>query len=89
MPLVSPWNSPYHPVSQKGGQKYMPRAFPCNHFPPYADIFHRLNPGGIIILTRLIQIENQIGGQYLAGIITDYDRTPGSMAGDCIYPLFP
>ncbi len=30
---VSPWNSPYHPVSQKGGQKYMPRAFPLQSFP--------------------------------------------------------
>ena len=64
-----------------------PGLSPCNHFPPYADIFHRLNPGGIIILARLIQIENQIGGQYLAGIITDYDRTPGSMAGRLHIPF--
>jgi hypothetical protein len=36
-----------------------------NHLPPYTYVLHRMNPGGILDLARLIEIENQVGRQYL------------------------
>ena len=56
-----------------------PRLACRNHFPPYAYILHRLNPGSILILARIIQIQYQIGSQHFTGIITDYHRTPRSV----------
>ena len=58
-----------------------PSALSGNHFPPYAYIFHRLNPGNIFISTRLIQIQRQFGIQNITGVITYDNRTPRRLTG--------
>ena len=50
-----------------------------NHLPPYTYVLHRMNPGGILDLARLIEIENQVGRQHLAGIICNDHSTPRAL----------
>ena len=50
-----------------------------NHLPPYTHVLHRMNPGGILDLARLIEVENQVGRQNLAGIICNDHGTPRAL----------
>ena len=47
-------------------------------FPPHTNVFSRLYPGSIFYLTRLIQIQNQVGSQNVASIVAHNNRTPRS-----------
>ena len=58
-------------------------------FPPYTDVFSRLYPGSILYLTRLIQIQNQVGSQYIAGIVAHNNRTPRSYTSSLNVSLVP
>ena len=53
-----------------------PFAFARNHLPPHADILHRMYPTGILDLARLVEVEDKVRGQYLAGIVGDEGGTP-------------
>jgi len=70
--------------AQLNGRKIV-RICPCtltsNHFPPYAYILHRFNPGNIFISARLIQIQSQLGSEDIARIVTYNHRTPRRLAG--------
>ena len=53
-----------------------PFAFARNHLPPHADILHRMDPTGILDLAGLVEVEDEVRGQYLAGIVGDEGCTP-------------
>ncbi len=50
-----------------------------DHLPPYSHIFHRLDPGCVIVGARFVQIENKVGGKHITRIVAYHDRTPGRM----------
>ena len=58
-----------------------PSALTGNHFPPYAYIFHRFNPGNIFVSTRFVQVQCQLGSQNITSVITYHNRTPRGFAG--------
>ena len=47
-----------------------------DHLPPDTNVFHRLDPTGVFDFTGFVQVENQIGGEDIAGIIADHDGAP-------------
>ena len=57
-----------------------PSALAGNHLPPDAYILHGLDPGGIIIGARVVEVEGHLGSQDVAGIVAHDDRTPGRLA---------
>ena len=58
-------------------------------FPPYTDVFSRLYPWSILDFTRLIQIQNQVGSQYIAGIVAHNNRTPRCYTSSLNVSLVP
>ena len=57
-----------------------PVTFAGNHLPPYAYVFCRVNPTGILNLTRFVEVQDQMGSQHLAGIVGDEYGAPGTLA---------
>ena len=49
-----------------------------NHLPPDADVLHGLDPGSIFQLARLVEVEDELGGQDVAGIVAHHHRAPGA-----------
>ena len=56
-----------------------PLSLTGNHLPPYTHVLHWVNPGGILDLARLIEVENQVRRQNLAGIICNDHSTPRAL----------
>ena len=36
-----------------------PGTLPCNHFPPYAHVFHRLDPGNVAVCAWVVKIQDE------------------------------
>ena len=64
-----------------------PGALAGDHLPPDAHILHRLDPGGVLDLARLIEVIDQFACEDVPCIITDDDRTPGGIEGGLHMPL--
>ena len=58
-----------------------PVALTRDHLPPYADVLRGVDPRGILDLTGLVEIEDEVRGEDLACVIGDHDRTPRALAG--------
>ena len=56
-----------------------PTAGVGNHFPPNTHVFYRMNPGRIVISTRIIQIQDKAARQHLGSRVCNLNSTPGRM----------
>ena len=52
-----------------------------DHLPPDADVLRRLNPGGVVELAGLVEVEDELRGQDVARVVADHHRAPGAVAG--------
>ena len=70
-------------VELHGGQfvGVRPLAHAVDHLPPYAYILHGLYPTGVLQLAGLVQIQYQVRGEQVAGIVAHHDGAPGQGAG--------
>ena len=58
----------------------VPRATTHNHFPPHATILGRMNPRGIVKGAGFVEVQDEIAGQHVTGIVADHDCTPRCLA---------
>ena len=58
-----------------------PGALVGDHVPPYADILRGLNPGGVLYLAGLVEVEGDAGGKDVRSLVADDDGAPGADAG--------
>ena len=65
-----------------------PVALAGDHFPPYAHVFHGLDPRGVVIGARLVEVQDQLRGEDVAGVVRDRHRAPRGMAGR-LHVAFP
>ena len=70
---------PVHLVDIDAGQVVgiVPRALADDHLPPHATILRGVDPGRVLDLAGLVEVEDQVGGEHVAGVVADHDRTPG------------
>ena len=70
-------------VELYGGQveSIRPLALAIDHLPPHADILHGLDPRCVLNLARLVEVQDEVRGQDVAGIVADHHRAPGRRAG--------
>ena len=64
-----------------------PCALAGDHLPPDAHVLHRLDPGGVLDLARLIKVIDQLARKDVPRIIADDDGTPGGVEGSLHVPL--
>ena len=56
-----------------------PLGLSCNHLPPYTYIFYRSDPGSVLNLARLIEVQRHTGSENVACVVTDNDCAPWSV----------
>ena len=58
-----------------------PLALAGDHLPPHTVVLYRMYPAGIRELAGLVEVEDEVRSQRLAGIIGHHHRAPGRLAG--------
>jgi len=58
-----------------------PVALTRDHLPPHTDVFGGMYPAGVGELAGLVEVEDEVGGQYLACVVGHHDGAPGALAG--------
>ena len=89
MPAVGRHLLPVNLVEFDGGQVVgvVPTALTNNHLPPHAAVFHGMNPRGILNLTGFVEVEDEVGGEHIAGIVAHHDGAPWTLAR-CLHGTF-
>ena len=65
-----------------------PVAFARDHLPPYAHVLHGFDPRSIGVSARFVQVEDQIRGEDVAGVVRNHHRAPRGTAGR-LHVAFP
>src|SRR5690606_35765390 len=55
------------------------------HFPPDADVLHRLEPTHVTERVRLVEIEDEFRFDQSAGVRADLDRSPRRLEGQAAF----
>ena len=80
---------PVDVVELHGGELIgvVPRRFTNNHLPPHTTILRGMNPRGVVQCTRVVEIEDEVRGKHVAGIVGDHHRAPRRLAR-CLHATF-
>ena len=54
----------------------VPRRLADDHLPPHAAVFRRVNPTDIVERTRLVEVQNEVRREHIAGVVADDNRAP-------------
>ncbi len=57
----------------------VPSVVAGNHFPPHTAVFHGMDPRSVLDLARFVEIERELAGEHVTGIIADKHRAPRSL----------
>ena len=70
-----------------GGVRVIPAAGAGDHLPPYAHVFHGMDPADIVESARFVQVKDHAALELLHRRLSDLDGTPGRHAGSLQTPL--
>ena len=59
----------------------VPRRLTNNHLPPHTTILRGMNPRGVVQGARVVEIEDEVRGKHVAGIVGDHHCAPRRLAG--------
>ena len=58
----------------------VPAGLADNHLPPHTAILRGMYPRRVVECAGLVEVEDEVGGKDVAGVIADHDGAPGAMA---------
>ena len=58
-----------------------PFALAGDHLPPHAHVLDGMDPGDVLDGARLVEVEDQTGGQHVRGLFAHHHRAPRALAG--------
>ena len=62
----------------------MPGTTSYDHLPPHAAVLRGMDPGGILQLTGLVQVQDEAVREHVTGIVRYHHRAPGRLTG-CLH----
>ena len=76
----------FHPVDVvelHGGELIgvVPRRLADNHLPPHTAVLRGVNPRGVVERTGLVEVEDEVRGEHVAGVVGNHHRAPRRLAG--------
>ena len=65
----------------------VPRALADDHLPPHTTVFRGMNPRGVFNFARFVEVEDEVAGKHVAGIVAHHHRAPRGLTRRLHRPL--